>query len=129
MALLAQGKDFSRRGKFEEALDSFNAALAQNQSNIEAILEKGEALSDLGRFDAALQIYDAVLLVSPNDQRAKAGKARALMDVGQGSLAKENISKAHRNYDEAFRVDPLNNETMASRVKDLTKRRRHTKEK
>ena len=119
MALLAQGKDFSRRGKFEEALDSFNAALVQNQSNIEAMLEKGEALSDLGRFDVALQIYDAVLLVSPNDQRAKAGKARALVDLGLGNLANENISEANTNYDEAFGVDPLNNETTASRVKDL----------
>ena len=71
MALLAQGKDFSRRGKFEEALDSFNAALAHNQSNVEAMLEKGEAIDDLSRSDAAIQIYDAVLLVSANDQGQK----------------------------------------------------------
>ena len=61
-ALLAQGKDLSRSGKFEEALDSFNAALAHNQSNVEVLLEKGEALDDLGRSDAALKIYDEVLL-------------------------------------------------------------------
>ena len=51
--------------RFEEALDSYDHALAREPDNISALLGRGHALREINRNDEALISYDRVLVLIP----------------------------------------------------------------
>jgi tetratricopeptide (TPR) repeat protein len=74
--------------RFEEALASYQRALALRADFAEALCYRGDALRELGRLDEALASYDLALAARPEF-------AEALSDRG-------NVLKALRRHDDAL---------------------------
>ena len=55
---------------FDEAIASFDKALAINPNNTKALSEKGDALLKLKNFDEAIASFDKVLAINPNNTNA-----------------------------------------------------------
>ena len=63
---------------FNEAIKSFDRALAMDPNYKEALGNKGTALSNLGRYADAIKYLDRALATDPNYKYALAGKSAAL---------------------------------------------------
>lgn len=91
--LLAKGEVLLETERFQEAVDSFNEALAYEPNNGEAHLKKGIALERLNKLELALSCYNDALRINPKRSFAYVHKARVLAAL-------------HR-YDEALSVYDL----------------------
>jgi tetratricopeptide (TPR) repeat protein len=88
--LLAKGEVLLETERLQEAVNSFNEALAYEPNNAEAHLKKGIALERLNRMELALASYNEALRLNPKRSFAYVHKARVLAAL-------------HR-YDEALSV-------------------------
>jgi tetratricopeptide (TPR) repeat protein len=88
--LLAKGEVLLETERLQEAVNSFNEALAYEPNNAEAHLKKGIALERLNRLELALSSYNEALRLNPKRSFAYVHKARVLAAL-------------HR-YDEALSV-------------------------
>jgi len=61
--------------KYEEAIESYNKAIALEPNYASTYNRKAVALSNLGRYEEAIQCYDKVLEINPNSEDAKKKKA------------------------------------------------------
>ena len=91
--LLAKGEVLLETERFQEAVNSFNEALAYEPNNAEAHLKKGIALERLSKLELALSCYNDALRINPKRSFAYVHKARVLAAL-------------HR-YDEALSVYDL----------------------
>jgi tetratricopeptide (TPR) repeat protein len=62
------------QGKYPEALDCCNQALAFNSKNDLALSNKGRVLKALGQSDEALVCFDQALALNPKNNYALEGK-------------------------------------------------------
>lgn len=67
----------------EEALKSFDDALALDGAHVAARYNRAAALNALGRFDDALATLDALLKTQPNHPQATASRQRLLEKLGK----------------------------------------------
>jgi tetratricopeptide (TPR) repeat protein len=65
--LILNGIELSSQGRFEEAIQCYDQALAINPNDKEGWDGKGDALDDLGKHEEAIICYDYVLRIHPND--------------------------------------------------------------
>ena len=65
--------------RFEEALESYDRALAHAPDNISALVGRGHALRELNRNDEALIGYDRVLVLDPANLDAMENKIKVLI--------------------------------------------------
>jgi len=91
--LLAKGEVLLETERLQEAVSSFNEAVALEPNNAEAHLKKGIALERLNRLELALSSYNEALRLNPRRSFAYVHKARVLAAL-------------HR-YDEALSVYDL----------------------
>jgi tetratricopeptide (TPR) repeat protein len=61
---------YARQRRFDEALASYDRALAVRPDHAEALKNRGNTLQELERFDEALASYDRALVVRPDDAEA-----------------------------------------------------------
>jgi glyoxylase-like metal-dependent hydrolase (beta-lactamase superfamily II) len=73
----------AEEGLLEEALFYANKALAEDETNFEALELKGLLLNDLGRPQEALGAFDQVLAQNPDQVQMVLGKGCALMGLGR----------------------------------------------
>jgi len=86
-------------GSVEEAVRSFDEALAIDPDHLESLHNKGVALSELERFDEAVACFARVTQLSPAFFAAHAGLSEALCNLGKHE---EAIAAAQK----AIEVDP-----------------------
>lgn len=91
--MLAKGEVLLETERLQEAVNSFNEALAIEPNNAEAHLKKGIALERMNRLEPALSCYNEALRLNPKRSFAYVHKARVLAAL-------------HR-YDEALSVYDL----------------------
>ncbi|MCZ7663532.1 MAG: tetratricopeptide repeat protein [Thermoleophilia bacterium] len=69
-------------GRYQDAIDEADRALAIEAEDLTAHYVKAEALRSAGRLEASIAIYDAILAAWPQDLEAHYGKAMSLRAKG-----------------------------------------------
>jgi tetratricopeptide (TPR) repeat protein len=85
--------------RFDEALASFERALAARSDYAEALCHRGDTLRQLGRLDEALASYDQALAARPDF-------AAAFSDRGNVLKAMRRFADALASYDRALALRP-----------------------
>jgi tetratricopeptide (TPR) repeat protein len=94
-----QGVVLSELGRSEEALQSFDQALALNPHYFDAIRNKGLVLQRLGRYTEALQCFDRALQMQPSHVLLHTDRGNALNALQRYQEARD----AHLS---SIRIDP-----------------------
>jgi protein O-GlcNAc transferase len=94
-----RGAALQMLNRFEEALASYDQALALQPGNAVLLYNRGRALQDLGRFDEALASYDGAL-------RSDANFVGALNNRGNTLRSLKRYPEALASYDRALAVQP-----------------------
>jgi tetratricopeptide (TPR) repeat protein len=68
--LIKKGTSLVEDGKYEEALECFENALALNPNDPNILNKKGVALRSLGRHDEAIECFNRSLEILPRDLNA-----------------------------------------------------------
>jgi Flp pilus assembly protein TadD, contains TPR repeats len=65
--LIDKGVSLAQSGRYEEAITSYDKALAINPNYVNALYNKGRALNNLGKYQEAITYYDKLLALVAND--------------------------------------------------------------
>jgi hypothetical protein len=95
------GNAQSAEGRFEAAIESYGAALAEDPTLAEAHLNRGNALKELEHWAEALAAYDAVLRLRPGDAVALSNRGIVLKEL-------HRFDEALGDFDRAIACDPTN---------------------
>ncbi len=98
-ALINQGNELEDLNRLDDALASYDKALAMNPDYARAHSNRGNVLQSLKRFDEALASYDRALAIRPDYPEAFFNRGNALQ--AQGRLEEALIS-----YDCALAIKP-----------------------
>jgi tetratricopeptide (TPR) repeat protein len=91
--LVAEGRKAMAEGKTEEAVDSFEAALAVQPGHVAIYLNLAEATRLQGMQGKALRYYREALKLDPDNQYAIAGEGATLVEKGAVEKARRNLVK------------------------------------
>jgi protein O-GlcNAc transferase len=94
-----RGAALQMLNRFEEALASYDQALAIQADNAVLLYNRGRVLQDLGRFDEALANYDGAIRLDPNF-------AAALNNRGNTLRSLKRDAEAMASYDRALTLQP-----------------------
>jgi hypothetical protein len=83
----------------DEALASFDAAIAREPKNVTALLNRGNACIRQHRPDEALECFDRVQTINPDQATGLINRGIALAEMGR-------IDEAIACHDQALRVEP-----------------------
>jgi tetratricopeptide (TPR) repeat protein len=92
-ALLLNGKKYRDQGDYEEAIGSFNKALALGGEKVEILNEKGNAYLMMGDLDKAVAVFKRAVEVEATFPRAYQGLGEAYAQLGNFHEAKKNFLK------------------------------------
>jgi tetratricopeptide (TPR) repeat protein len=96
---LLKGYEYYYKKKYDEAIESYEKALAIDPNYAPAWHNKGLVLHNLGKYDEAIKHYDRALAIDPNCAFALNNKGRALGNLGK-------YDEAIKYYDKASEIDP-----------------------
>jgi tetratricopeptide (TPR) repeat protein len=96
VALLKQGEAALAAGKFSEADDAFETALAVDPRNRAAFIALGRTAQRQKLFGQAIRFYNKALALEPNDLDALTAQGTAMVELGALSRAKENLTKVQK---------------------------------
>ena len=88
------GMALSRLGRNEEALASFERAVAADPANIAAVVNRGDALADLDRHAEAVTEFEKALALDPRNVAAWCNRGNALQALERDAEAVESFGKA-----------------------------------
>ncbi len=88
------GNALYKMSRYEEAIVSFDKALAVKPDYHEAWNNRGTALSALGRKEEAIESYDKALAVKPDDHEAWNNRGTALYELGRKEEAIASYGKS-----------------------------------
>jgi tetratricopeptide (TPR) repeat protein len=89
-----KGKALAKLGRYQEAIESFDKALAINPDYHNAWNLRGAVLNNLGRYQEAIENYDKALAIKPDFDWAWNNRGLALDSLGRYQEAIENYNKA-----------------------------------
>ena len=89
-----RGTALALLGEANDAMDSFNAALEQDSSVIEAWVGKGRLLSATGRYEEAIFCFDTALELDQTTADAWVEKGQALVQMGRQTEAQACFARA-----------------------------------
>ncbi len=98
--LILKGIELSSQGRFEEAIQCYDQALAINPNDKEGWDGKGDALDDLGKHEEAIICYDYVLRMHPNDS------TWTMKGIVLNKISR--YQEASICFDKAFAMNPQN---------------------
>ena len=90
---------FNALDKYEEAIASYDQALAIKLDKCEAWGNRGNALLNLGRNEEAIASYDKVIQIKPDDYQAWGYRGIALGNLGRNE-------EAIASYDKVIQIKP-----------------------
>jgi len=88
------GNALKEQHRFDEALDSYDAALALQAGDADTYYNRGIVLQGLRRKEEALDSYDRALALNADDAQAWNNRAVALKDLGRFDAALESVGRA-----------------------------------
>jgi len=92
-ALVQQGQALTAAGKYDEAIDVLETALAVDPRNRTAYLALARVAQQQELPGKAIKLYSEALALEPNDLTALAGQGEALVQRGAVERAKQNLAK------------------------------------
>jgi tetratricopeptide (TPR) repeat protein len=103
-ALYSQSVDLANGGKYQEALDAADQALAMNESSLFGLIQSNRAgiLVMLHRYDEAIPAADAAIAVEGNLTEVH---SVAWYNKGNALRALGRIPEAQEAYDQAYALD------------------------
>jgi len=113
-ACYRRGLKLQEQKRFDEAVVSFDQALAMQADFAEAFCGRGIALKGLAQLDAAIASYDRAIALNPGFAQAYYNRAIALQDKGQDDAALAS-------YDRAIEARPDYARAYAARANALLK--------
>jgi tetratricopeptide (TPR) repeat protein len=97
----------TRQRRFDEALASYDSALALRPDDVEALCNRGATLHDLKRFDEAVASYDGALALQPDCVGALYNRGNALRQL-------KRLDEALRSYDSALALQSNHAEVLCN---------------
>jgi tetratricopeptide (TPR) repeat protein len=97
--------------RLEEALDSYDRALAVRPGFVEALQNRANVLKELGRLEEAIASYNEALAIRPDDAEALNIRAAALLEQGRPQEALASCDRALAIRPDF--VEALNNRAVA----------------
>jgi len=91
--LQRQGKSFLTAGKFEQAEDSLETALAVDPRNRGAFVDLARVAEKQHLFGKAIRMTNKALALEPNDPDAIAVQGEAMVELGATARAQANLQK------------------------------------
>ena len=88
-----EGVNFARLGRYIEAVESYDKALAINPTNAEAWYLRGNALGHLGQYAKAIKSYDKALAICPNDLDAQKNRKIALQQQQEIKFCSSSLDR------------------------------------
>jgi tetratricopeptide (TPR) repeat protein len=92
-SLVSEGRKALAEGRVDEAVDSFEAALAIQPGHVAIYLNLAEATRKQGLNGKALKYYREALKLDPTNQYAIAGEGETLVAKGAVEKARRNLVK------------------------------------
>jgi tetratricopeptide (TPR) repeat protein len=102
------GTVLSKLGRLEEALASYEKALAISPDHVEALNGRGNAQREVGRLEEALISYDKALTIKPDYADVACNRGMALQDL-------KRPEDALASYDRALAINPNHAEAACNR--------------
>ena len=93
IALLQQGQALTAAGRFSEAMDALESALAVDPRNRAAYIALARVAQGQKLPGKAIRLYSEALKLEPNDVNALAGQGEALVERGAVERAKRNLER------------------------------------
>src|SRR4051812_14228040 len=93
MALTEQAQALTAQGRYTEASDLLETALAVDPRNRQAYIGLAEAAEGQKLPGKAVKLYYEALKLEPNDLNALAGQGEALVQRGAVERAKQNLAR------------------------------------
>jgi tetratricopeptide (TPR) repeat protein len=101
ISLNSKALEAINQGRYQEAIEYLDGALAIDPNDVNALYLKGTALSSLGMNQEAIEYFDRVLAIDPNDVDALTNKGVTLGSLGMNQEAIEY-------FDRVLAIDPNN---------------------
>ncbi|KAI8067110.1 hypothetical protein BC940DRAFT_301323 [Gongronella butleri] len=92
-AHLDQGNAHLAAGRLQEALISYDAAIAEEPQNYMSYYKRATAYLSLGRNQAAVDDFEKILSIKPDFDQALYHRARILVQQGDYDLARHDLQK------------------------------------
>jgi tetratricopeptide (TPR) repeat protein len=115
---LEEGYRFFELGRFSDAVEYYDKAIAINPNNADAWLNRGYSLARLDRHAEAIAAFDRAIAINPNDANAWVNRGNSLCD-------NKLYTEALVSYDKAIGIKPDLLEALINRSKTLTELGRH----
>jgi tetratricopeptide (TPR) repeat protein len=96
---LLEGAKLLKAEKNLEALEMFDAVLAEEKSYVAAWILRGDSLDNLGRYEEAIASYDQAISIKPDKYAAWISRGNSLHDLGK-------YEDAISSYDRAISIQP-----------------------
>jgi tetratricopeptide (TPR) repeat protein len=96
MELLKQGQALLAAGKFAEADEALETALAVDPRNRQAYIALARVAQREKLFGQAIRYTKKALLLEPNDREAIAVQGQAMVELGATAKARENLAKLQK---------------------------------
>lgn len=93
LALTQQGQALTAAGKYSEAIDTLESALAVDPRNRAAYVALARVADSQKLPGKAIKLYSEALALEPNDITALAGQGEAFVERGAMERAKQNLDK------------------------------------
>lgn len=93
VVLLKQGEAAAAAGKYLEADDNFEAALAVDPRNRAAFVAMARVASKQKLYGQAIRFTNKALALEPTDRTALAVQGQAMVELGAAARAKEVLAK------------------------------------
>lgn len=93
VALADEGRALMTAGKFDEATDLLESALAVDPRNRPAFIALAKVAERQGLPGKAIRFYREALLLEPNDVAALSGQGEAMVQKGAVQKARENLAR------------------------------------
>jgi tetratricopeptide (TPR) repeat protein len=105
---LLEGWELLDAGRNLEALELFDAILAEDESNSDAWILRGISLDNLGRYEDAIASYDRAISINPDDHEIWYNQGILLHKLGR---YEESIT----SYDRSISIQPDDHEIWCNR--------------
>ena len=105
-------------GRPEDALESYDRALAHRPKYVDALINRANTLRLLGRHDEALTSFDRAVLFKPDHAEGYLGHGNALLTL-------KRLAEAVHSYDRAIALAPAAVDALANRGRALRELKRY----
>lgn len=91
-----------RQGKFDDALISYSAALAQRPNDEVILLNRAELYSEMGEAEKAIFDYNTLLATNPIHEQALYNRGLLYINTGEFLLAQGDFELIIETYEETY---------------------------